>query len=143
MQSGHTILFVYGTLKRGLVNHHRMAGQRFLEEVVTEPRYRVIDLGPYPGLIIDDRNGLAIRGELWAVDESCLASLDEFEGVAGPFIRAEIRIAGSADAAQAYFWNEPVPAGADSGSEWPYLDAEWIRGPGRRSCRIAPPAGPP
>src|SRR6187455_2507530 len=81
-----TILFVYGTLKRGLRNHRLIADQTFLGEVTTEPRYRVIDLGPFPGLIVDEVNGLAVQGELWAVSECCLAELDEFEGVAGPFI---------------------------------------------------------
>jgi len=116
---GKTILFVYGTLKRGLRNHRLIADQEFLGEAVTEPRYRVIDLGPHPGLVADGADGLAVTGELWAVSECCLAELDEFEEVPGPFVRAEVRIAGRAEPAQAYFWNRPVPHGAASGSEWP------------------------
>jgi gamma-glutamylaminecyclotransferase len=116
-----TILFVYGTLKRGLRNHSLIADQQFLGEAVTEPRYRVFDLGLHPGLIADEANGLAVKGELWAVSASCLAELDEFEEVPGPFVRAEVQIAGRGDEVQAYFWNRPVPDGAAGGSEWPLI----------------------
>jgi len=114
-----TILFVYGTLKRGLRNNHLIADQEFLGEALTEPHYRVIDLGPHPGLVMDGANGLAVRGELWSLSECCLVELDAFEEVPGPFIRTEVKIAGRDQAAQAYFWNCPIPAGAATGSEWP------------------------
>ncbi|HEV3385679.1 MAG TPA: gamma-glutamylcyclotransferase family protein [Gemmata sp.] len=116
---GRTILFVYGTLKRGLRNNHLIADQEFLGEFQTEPRYRVIDLGPHPGLVVDEANGLAVRGELWSVSEDCLGELDAFEEVPGPFIRTEVKIAAREDAAQAYFWNCPIPEGATTGNEWP------------------------
>ena len=114
-----TILFVYGTLKRGLRNHRLLADQEFLGEAVTEPRYRVIDLGPYPGLVTDPAAGLAVRGELWAVTECCLEELDEFEQDAGAFVREPVAIATRDDVVYAYFWNRPVPEGTASGSEWP------------------------
>ena len=63
MEIAKTILFVYGTLKRGFVNHHLMAGQDFIGEGVTLPHYRVLDLGPHPGLIADEANGLAVKGD--------------------------------------------------------------------------------
>jgi gamma-glutamylaminecyclotransferase len=114
-----TRLFVYGTLKRGLRNHHLIAAQEFLGEASTEPKYRVIDLGTHPGLVVDERNGLSIHGELWAVSDACLAELDAFEEVPGPFIRAEVAIEGKAEPAHAYLWNCPIPEGAATGSEWP------------------------
>jgi gamma-glutamylaminecyclotransferase len=116
---GRTILFVYGTLKRGLRNNHLIADQEFLGEFLTEPRYRVIDLGPHPGLVVDEVNGLAVRGELWSLSEVSLGELDAFEEVPGPFIRTEVKIAGREDAAQAYFWNCPIPEGAKTGDAWP------------------------
>jgi gamma-glutamylaminecyclotransferase len=116
---GRTILFVYGTLKRGLRNNHLIADQEFLGEFQTEPRYRVIDLGPHPGLVVDEANGLAVGGELWSVSEDCLGELDAFEEVPGPFIRTEVKIAGRVQSAQAYFWNCPIPEGATTGNEWP------------------------
>src|SRR5262245_38690497 len=114
-----TILFVYGTLKRGQRNHRLVADQEFLGEALTEPRYRVFDLGPHPGLVADEANGLAVRGELWAVSDCCLGELDDFEEVPGPFVRAAVRIAGRAGEVQAYFWNRPAPEGAPAGCEWP------------------------
>jgi|SRR5579872_3685680 len=116
---GRTILFVYGTLKRGLRNNHLIRDQEFLAEILTEPRYRVIDLGPHPGLVIDEANGLSVRGELWSVSDCCLAELDKFEEVPGPFIRTEVKIAGREQPAQAYFWNRPIPEGTATGNQWP------------------------
>jgi gamma-glutamylaminecyclotransferase len=113
-----TILFVYGTLKRGEKNHFRLADQEFLGEAATEPRYRVFDLGPFPGLVRDETNGLAVRGELFAVGARCLAELDAFEGDAGAFVRALIEVSGSEEV-WAYYLNEPVPEGAPSGDRWP------------------------
>jgi gamma-glutamylaminecyclotransferase len=116
---GKTILFVYGTLKRGLSNHRLIADQEYLGEAQTEPLYRVIDLGLHPGLVVDQATGLSIRGELWAVSECCLAELDDFEEEAGAFCRGEVRIADRGEPVQVYFWNRPVPTGAKTGSEWP------------------------
>ena len=118
METGHTILFVYGTLKRGECNGYRLAGQEFLGEVVTAPRYRVFDLGAHPGLIRDDVKGLAVHGELFAVGEHCLAELDAFEEVPGPFIRAAIEVAGY-EVVWAYYLNVAVPDRARSGDRWP------------------------
>lgn len=116
---GKTILFVYGTLKRGLRNHRLIADQEFLGEVVTDPRYRVIDLGEHPGLIGDEINGLAVKGELWAVGDCCLEELDDFEEVPGPFVRETVAIEGTGQEVFAYFWNREVPEGVRSGAAWP------------------------
>ncbi len=71
------LLFVYGTLKRGLTNHHQLGGAPFLGEAELAG-VRLHDLGPFPMAIAAD--GLA-RGELYRVDEVTLARLDRFEGV--------------------------------------------------------------
>jgi gamma-glutamylaminecyclotransferase len=111
-----TILFVYGTLKRGERNHRLIADQEFLGEALTEPRYRVIDLGPHPGLVVDEANGLAVRGELYAVSDTSLAKLDAFEGAEFP--RGPVAIP-DREKVHAYYWNGAVSAGARSGCEWP------------------------
>jgi gamma-glutamylaminecyclotransferase len=112
------VLFVYGTLKRGGRNAHRLAGQEFLGEAVTAPRYRVFDLGAHPGLVRDEANGLAVRGELFAVSEQCLGELDAFEVVPGPFVREPIDVPGR-ERVWAYYLNTPVPPGAKGGDRWP------------------------
>ena len=113
-----TLLFVYGTLKRGEPNHFRMADQELLSEAITAPRYRVIDLGPHPGLVRDAAKGLAVQGEVFAVTDRCLAELDEFEGDAGAFVRELIEVSGY-EQVWAYYLNAPVPDGAKSGDRWP------------------------
>ena len=117
MEKASTLLFVYGTLKRGLLNHRLIADQEFLGESLTEPRYRVIDLGAHPGLIEDDFAGLAVKGEVWVVSACCLAELDDFEEVPGPFVREPVEIQGRSDEVFAYYWNHAVPTGAASGDQ--------------------------
>jgi gamma-glutamylcyclotransferase (GGCT)/AIG2-like uncharacterized protein YtfP len=77
----HTLLFIYGTLKRGGANHEQLTGQQYLGEARTPPGYRLHDLGEYPGLVIDATDTRGVGGELWAVSASCLHLLDAFEGV--------------------------------------------------------------
>lgn len=111
------LVFVYGTLKRGQRNHRLVADQRFVGEAATAPRYRVFDLGPYPGLVRDDAHGLAVKGEVFAVSECCLAELDDFEG-AHEFARAIIEVDGY-EQVWAYYFIAPLPDGAPSGDRWP------------------------
>ena len=76
-------IFVYGTLRRGGRFAHFMAGQEFLGEAWTEPAYRMVDVGTYPGMIRVGEGGVSVRGEVWKVDDECRARLDELEDVAG------------------------------------------------------------
>jgi gamma-glutamylaminecyclotransferase len=117
---GKTILFFYGSLKRGYSNHHRVAGQEYLGDAVTEPGYRIIQIGRYGGLIRDDANGLAVTGELWAVDAKCLAELDAFETGEGLWARCPVAIPGRAGV-ESYCWIGEVPADARSGNSWPFV----------------------
>lgn len=117
---GTTFLFVYGTLKRDERNHRLLADQKFVAEATTDPKYRVFDLGPYPGLARDEASGLAVRGEVFAVSECALAELDDFEGVPTLFVRELIEIEGYGEV-WAYFTNA-VPDGARSGDRWPLGD---------------------
>jgi gamma-glutamylaminecyclotransferase len=115
---GKTVLFFYGSLKRGYSNHHRVRGE-FLGEVVTEPRYRIIELGQYGGLIRDSVNGVAVKGELWAVDAECLAELDEFETGEGLWARFPVDVQGHVGS-DSYFWTGDVPADVRSSDFWPF-----------------------
>ena len=77
MEPPGDLLFVYGTLKRGLANHHQLAGARFVAEAVLDG-VDLHDLGPFPMAIAGA--GWA-RGEVYRVDDEHLARLDRFEGV--------------------------------------------------------------
>ena len=91
-----TLVFVYGTLKRGLSNHRWLRGQTFLGEARTVPRYRMFDLGGYPGMVLEEgEDGGAIEGEVWEVDEKGLRGLDKLEGVAeGEYAFETVRLEG-------------------------------------------------
>lgn len=71
-----TLLFVYGTLKRGQPNHGRLARARWLGEGLLEG-VCLHDLGPFPMAIAGEGS---LHGEIYAVAWSALADLDAFEG---------------------------------------------------------------
>ena len=70
------LVFVYGTLKRGEKNHHWLEGASWQGEAEL-PGVVLHDLGPFPMAVIGA--GLAL-GEVYAVEGSGLAKLDELEG---------------------------------------------------------------
>jgi gamma-glutamylcyclotransferase (GGCT)/AIG2-like uncharacterized protein YtfP len=116
-----TVLFVYGTLKRGQLSHQLISDQEFLGEATTMPLYRLFSRGWHPAMVLDADNGLEIKGELWAVDEQTLAKLDEYEGVADSwYSRNDVAVRDHFDTVQAYFFNEPIEPGTASGAEWPF-----------------------
>lgn len=87
-------VFVYGTLKRGLSNHHYLLGQRFVDEARTQPVYRLYDLGGYPGMVEVSRDGLSVEGEIWEIDETSLRRLDELEDIdGGEYARVFVKLA--------------------------------------------------
>ena len=115
------LVFVYGSLKRGYALHRLLKTADFVGPAVTQPLYRIFNLGSYPGLV-DWPAGLSIAGELYRVDPECLNQLDRAEGVAeGLYARREIQLANArADhSAQAWFWLGPVTGFPDCGTRWP------------------------
>jgi len=70
-------VFVYGSLMRGHANHHLLAGGRFVGNGRTPPRYTLVDLGPYPGMLAGGMT--AVEGELYEVSAQTLALLDRLE----------------------------------------------------------------
>lgn len=110
---------MYGSLKRGHRNHRLLADQEFLGDAVTEPRYRLVDLGTYPGMV-DDPHGVSVTGELWAVGECALAELDDFECADAPYHRGPVAVRGRTEPAEAYFYRGDVLPGARTGATWPF-----------------------
>ncbi len=72
------LLFVYGTLMRGLPLHHLIAGRcEFVEEGTVTGR--LLDLGRYPGAVPEGPG--TIYGEVYRLlDPDLLVSLDQEEG---------------------------------------------------------------
>ena len=122
-----TQVFIYGTLKRGHLRADLLRGQVFVGEAWTEPRYRLLDLGPYPGLVEAARlgaglAGVSVQGEVWAVDDACLAALDEVESVdEGLYERKPIELMQTPwieGVVEAYFYRGPLKGASDCGNRW-------------------------
>jgi gamma-glutamylaminecyclotransferase len=116
-----SLVFVYGTLKRGGSNHHLMAGQKFLGEARTPPGFRLYDLGGHPGMILkpDDRAG--VTGEVWSVNTACLAQLDILEGLAeGIYRRVTTKLLPpfADQSVETYLYAQSIEGRPDIGSIW-------------------------
>lgn len=117
----NTLLFVYGTLKRGCSNHHHLAGQTFIGAARTVAGFRLFDLGGYPGIAAVAEDRTAVIGEIWSVDAAALARLDTFEGVhEGLYRRAPIALEPpfSTQTIDAYFPALNPSGRTEVGSEW-------------------------
>jgi len=123
------LVFVYGSLKRGYALHWLMKDAEFSGRAVTRPLYRIFHLGSYPGLV-EWPEGLPVEGELYRVNEECLKSLDQAEGVAeGLYARRDIHLQNPPvdQSTQAWFWLGPVAGFLDCGTHWPpesFMDAD-------------------
>lgn len=92
-EPGHSLIFVYGTLKRGGSNHAFLTGQNFIQSARTVPGYSLVHLRDFPGMISDDTDQAGVAGEIWKVDAACLEKLDDLEGVdEGLYRRESIRL---------------------------------------------------
>jgi gamma-glutamylcyclotransferase (GGCT)/AIG2-like uncharacterized protein YtfP len=62
--------FVYGTLKKGHGNNRilkQSTTATFIEDGITEPKFTMISLGPFPGVF--ENGNTAIHGEIWSVKD--------------------------------------------------------------------------
>lgn len=85
-----TIVFTYGTLKRGYWNNGLLASSEFCAEAVTlEDQFIMYD-GSFPYVAT---GGISrIKGELFLIkDEGVLRNLDRLEGVPSHYIRKETK----------------------------------------------------
>lgn len=120
LSESHTRLFVYGTLKRGHRLHSHLAGQTCLGEGQTTVGFRLLKCGWYPALV-ESEPGLAIRGEVWEVDDETLQRLDVVEEVSsGLYERRQISLQPPFDDAPAiaYLYLQDVAGLPDCGDQW-------------------------
>ncbi len=67
-RDGAFLLFVNGTLMRGLGLHGNLKGAEFLEEAVTAPVYRLHSIGgAHPGMFEVAEGRVPIAGELYRI----------------------------------------------------------------------------
>jgi gamma-glutamylaminecyclotransferase len=101
-----TRIFTYGTLISGEPNHRVLRGSRCLGPACTPPRFKLVDLGAYPGMLADGNT--SVVGEVYDVGDDVLAALDRLEGHPHLYKRAPIVLAGWRRA-ETYFF-PPAPA---------------------------------
>ncbi|MCG5534369.1 gamma-glutamylcyclotransferase [Halorhodospira sp. 9621] len=113
MVSENTLVFVYGTLKRGHPNHDVLARAdgHFLMAWASAPEYEMIDLGSFPA--VREGGGTAIHGEIYAVGD--LEPLDQLEGY--PLLYDRKRIDTPCGKAWVYIKNDAVGERIPSG-DW-------------------------
>jgi gamma-glutamylcyclotransferase (GGCT)/AIG2-like uncharacterized protein YtfP len=64
------LLFVNGTLMRGLALHANLDGAEFVEEAQTAPEYRIHSIGDvHPGMFLVPRGGVSVAGEIYRVPD--------------------------------------------------------------------------
>ena len=81
-QTGEQLVFVYGTLMRGMANHRHLAGAPCLGTAELAG-FALYDLGPFPMAIASGDRSHRLHGELYAVQPAQLQALDRFEGEIG------------------------------------------------------------
>lgn len=120
--SRETLVFVYGTLKRGGSNHTFLAGARFLGEARTPLGFELYSLGGYPGMIASPNTAAGgVTGEVWSVDAPTLAKLDRLEGLAdGLYRRESIKLLPPfADRAiETYLYSRSLEGARELGDTW-------------------------
>lgn len=115
-----TLVFVYGTLKRGGENHGWIAQQQFVAEACTAPLYRLYDLGGYPGMV-RSADGRSIQGEIWNVDEAGLTRLDVLEDTeGGEYERVAVQLEGeyATQPAEGYIYLRSIEGRREAGVCW-------------------------
>ena len=78
-QTPQELVFVYGSLKRGMANHHQLLGATELGTAELTGLH-LYDLGPFPMAVATDDADAVLRGEIYGVNPDLLAALDRFEG---------------------------------------------------------------
>ncbi len=104
------LVFVYGTLLKGLSNHRLLAEARFLGPARTKQRYALY-LDYFPKVIAEEAVS-PIIGELYLVDGRALALLDDLEDHPFEYRRQQVPVImddGAETPAWIYF--HPRPGG--------------------------------
>ena len=81
----NSLVFVYGTLRKGEVNDYLLNSASYLGHHTTEPHYKMVSLGSYPGVVKQGRT--RIEGEVYDVDAETMTALDRLEGYPSDYTR--------------------------------------------------------
>jgi gamma-glutamylcyclotransferase (GGCT)/AIG2-like uncharacterized protein YtfP len=137
------LVFVYGSLKQGMLRNNALRGQRYIGVAVTEPKYGMFQLSGYPALINEHhaeagtllKEPKPVYGELYELDHACVLELDKIEGCdQGLYERRTVELKDLwpmnlpscqeafgpflQKRAEAYFYKKAVGGAKDCGSFW-------------------------
>ena len=110
-------VFVYGSLLRGLHNHHHLKTATLVKEAArtTSAAYVMVDSGHgYPFALVDAKARAgdarsALLGELYDVNDAVLASLDALEAHPDWYRRSQVAIEGEEAQAWVYLMELLLP----------------------------------
>lgn len=106
--AGEELVFVYGTLRQGYVNHHLLKGARALGPARTQQAYALY-LGDFPYLVEGEAFS-AIVGELYGVSPAGMRLLDQLEEHPDWYQRRQVPVIdaqGQTLTAWVYFYPQP------------------------------------
>jgi len=110
-----TLVGVYGSLRKGLSNHHYLQNAEFVSTTELPAVYSMVSLGGFPGVM--EGGDTKIMLEMYRVTPDELANLDSLESNESFYTRKEVDTLGGSTP-WVYFlprekWidNEPVPSG--------------------------------
>ncbi|XP_034404268.1 gamma-glutamylaminecyclotransferase-like [Cyclopterus lumpus] len=114
-------VFVYGTLKKGQPNYHRMfeganGKAAFLASARTAQRYPLVIAGEHniPFLLNLPGQGHRVHGEIYEVDDKMLRFLDDFEQVPDLYQRTRVTLEVKEWAGQAAGEARPAPGATEA-----------------------------
>lgn len=88
----HKYVFVYGTLRVGLRNHHFISGQELIcKEARLRGKYQLKTFFDRP-FVVQSLQENTIKGELYQIDKDCLNTLDQLERHPHWYKRTELEI---------------------------------------------------
>lgn len=82
------LVAVYGSLRQGFGNHRLLEGSDFLGTEVTQPEWKMFNLGAFPAVCGGGDTPLTL--ELYEVDDATFESLDILEGHPDFYCRRKI-----------------------------------------------------
>lgn len=96
-------VFVYGTLKRGLRNHHLLDQGQYIQESCTRHAcWQIIDCPSWthPGMrspAVLEKGQYHIKGEIYKIDRGTLQILDDLEKINQHYKRQKIQLSDGPD----------------------------------------------